>query len=123
MYAAESMCMAMIDGLYREKKSCIEFTFRLDHTCYDKEGEDIGRNIYWKIRYTITKGSRYIKVEWTPYSYQEDIEKWVELADHDSCWRECWDEPLSYACKELIEKYDAKGNESWFFRCERVKSL
>ena len=121
--AAESMCDAMIDGLYRSTDSCIEFSFRLDHTCYDKDGNDIGTNIYWKVRYTNHKGSRYIKVEWTPYSYKENIENWQKIADHDSCWRGCWGDIHAYARKALIEEYKAKGNESWFFNCEYIRKI
>jgi hypothetical protein len=121
---AGHMAETVIDDLFRSKEVKIEFEFRLDHTCYDEYGVDIGNNIYWKVLYTVRKGSRYIKVDWTPYSYQEPGKvDWKEIGDHDSCWRGCWSDILSWAREELLEKFNAKGNESWFFSCQHIKQL
>ena len=38
-----------------------------------------------------------------PVLAKKDIVNWRELADHDSCWRNCWDEPLAYGRKILEE--------------------
>jgi hypothetical protein len=121
--AAENMAEEVIEGLFRSKEATVEFEFRLDHTCYDKTGEDVGRTIYWKVLYIIRKGSRYVKVDWTPYSYREPgAVNWKEIGDHDSCWRGCWSDILKYARVELLDKFDAKGNESWFFACQHIKA-
>lgn len=122
MNVAETMCYATINGLFRAQEKTIEFNFRLDHSCY-RNGEDIGKSILWKVRYINRKGSRYVKVDWTPCSYHEDIENWQEIADHDSCWCGCWGDILDYGRKELIDNFTAKGNESWFFNCELVREI
>jgi hypothetical protein len=119
--SAEKMAEAMIDGLFHGKKSIIEFTFRLDKSCYSKDGEDIGPSIYWKVRYTTREGGSYIKVEWTPSSYREDIEDWQEIADHDSCWRSCWDDIHIYAREKL--NVPCEGKVSWFFNCESIRKV
>lgn len=122
MKAAENMAETVIDDLFRSKKARVEFEFRLDHTCYGKDGEDIGRNINWKVLYTVRGGNRYVKVDWTPYSYREPgAVSWKEIGDHDSCWRGCWSDILAWAREELLNKFDVKGNESWFFNCEHIR--
>lgn len=118
---AEKMASEMIAGLFRGKKSVIEFTFRLDKTCYDEKGNDIGPNIYWKVRYTNREGGSYVKVEWTPLSYRDNIEKWEEIANHDSCWHSCWDDIHTYAREKL--NVPCEGNISWFFNCESIRKI
>ena len=118
--AAETMSETMVGDLFRGKGAVITFEFRLDHTCYDKNGNDKGTMIRWKVKYVLREGRSYIKVLWTPYSYRENIENWQEIADHDSCWRDCWGDILDYGREELLKKHTAKGNESWFFNCERI---
>jgi len=123
VHTAESIAESAVQGIIRYKEATLEFEFRLDHTCYNKEGEDIGRTIYWKVKYICREGGSYVKVLWTPFSYKDYTEDWQEIADHDSCWRGCWNDILTYAREELIEKYNAIGNESWFFNCEYVKMI
>jgi hypothetical protein len=125
LHTAEDMCEATYQGLHRYTDTALEFRFRIDHTCYDEEGEDIGNGIRFAIRYHSKNGSNYVRVSWSPITRESMFEPkgWEELANHDSCWRGCWSEILAYARKKLIEEFHAKGSESWYFNCESVKAF
>jgi len=122
---AERMCEATYQGLYRHTGTSLEFHFRIEHTCYNEEGDDLGTGIRFAVRYHSPHGSNYVRVSWSPITRESDFlpKDWKEIANHDSCWRECWSEILSYCRRKLIDEYTAEGSESWFFDCEGVTAV
>jgi hypothetical protein len=120
---AESMCYETFDFLFRSKGKVMEYHFRFDHTCYDEKGSDIGQKLDFHVRYSSNEGSRYVKVEWRTLDIEDHFKpsEWEEIADHDSCWHNCWsDEILPYCRKVLLEEYNAVGDESWYFNCDAM---
>lgn len=124
LYVAESMTYQDYFCLYRGKGLVLHKSFRFDHSIFDENGNDIGPSVRFEVRYSSDKGSRYVKVEWRVLD-PKDLKpsQWIELADHDSCWNGCWDDPLKFMRKILIEDFinNTGKEDSWFFTCDSVK--
>jgi len=120
---AEHMAEEMYDSVFRSKgiAKTIQFNFRMVYSVYDENGNDIGIAFYWQVIYH-GRGGRYIKVLWNEVKYHPYIEtEWKEIADHDSCWRGCWDnDNILGRAREIFTPFNDKEG-SWFFNLERVE--
>lgn len=121
---AEHMACTVYDSLFRskEKAKTLQFNFRMDYSVYDKDGNDIGNTFYWQVIY-YGRGGRYIKVLWNEKQYRPEYKEteWKEIADHDSCWRGCWEKILERA-REIFNPFEDKEG-SWFFNLENVEDI
>jgi hypothetical protein len=119
---AEHMAEEIYDSLYRSKgiAKTIQFNFRMDYSVYNVDGNDEGTAFYWQVIY-YGRGGRYIKVLWNEIVYYPEYKEsdWKEIADHDSCWRGCWDNILKKA-RTIFTPFNDKDG-SWFFNLERVE--
>lgn len=95
---------------------------------YDK-GEDY--SFQFELKHHIRKGSRYVAVDYRPRHfiasltrtrdfYGDDIQ-WINIADHDSCWREDVISSVFHIIREKISSQLKWDVTSPFFNCECVR--
>lgn len=82
-----------------------------------------------KIKYIVRGGRSYVKVLWRPDHllksdrepefYREEDKPWVEIADHDTCWRGC-EAPIRQWIRENLQSAEKWDEVFPFYNCERV---
>lgn len=121
---------AVVDAHRRQGKSFqILATFRLDGSFNDNwDGKCEETRVEFSMQYNVKAHSSYVKVLWKPVmvlqsegerTFFRDNTEWVEIADHDTCWRAC-ESPIIKWVRENSESRLEWKNVSAFFNCEWV---
>lgn len=118
MSIMEKTSCELFNSLCRSKGLTLEISFTISHDIYDDLGNNRGKEFRFKVRYYSSKGSRYVRVCYRLFGSVD----WTNLADHDTCWRESWDNIIAECRKTLNEDFPKiKGHEdSWFSNCESI---
>jgi hypothetical protein len=126
------MAEALVDSLYRNKEKCsiaLCFDFRIHISKYFEDREELEYPFFFSVIYYAP--SNYVKVFYrrnlkSPFVYPEDG-PFERIADHDSCWRDCWSDiykEYSLGLENFVTKNDLnKEYLSYYSSIERLYEI